>query len=110
MELNGDAGPVIEAEPIPTEPNNATRKEDEELFGDKKRKENKAQTTHRLSVAFAWILFVLVAIGLFIRAIHLLAPPNVRWLTPEEIQQIDEYGTGGIVGAILIYLRGRILN
>lgn len=78
------------------------RKEQNDLFGDDLRHEQKKQVLH---TAFLWFIrvaaFILI-IAFVIRMSHFLLPTKWCWLTEEQLQGLDKFLFSGTLGGLVV--------
>ena len=87
-----------------------SKSESDYLKNDKKRQERVKNVFNTIFVCILWIAFVLICFVLTARVIHLIAPDSLRWLSVDDISQIDKFLFSSALGGIVGKYFGRMIN
>ena len=103
--MSFDLGNILEpTEPPKDEPQSkkeASRFEKDRLKKKLKRDDAQKGTLHYIFLCGAWIAFLIAVVIVTVRVAHFVLPDCQRWLTTEDISNIDKTLSSGFLGALI---------
>ena len=78
------------------------KSEERKFSGDHRRREQKKNARHWLSVGFMWVVGILVSTLLWARALHYILPESWCWLSEQRLHLMDEIFFHGTIGGLLV--------
>ena len=83
-------------------------KEEKELFDIKNDTQVKKHKNNVLIISI-YLMFVIATVAVLIRAFHLFAPENIKWLNETDLNTIDQLIFSGVIGGVLTKYSSKVL-
>jgi hypothetical protein len=87
-----------------------SKREEEKLYGQHRRSERLSNNINIIFIIFVWVVGIIAISAIVCRLVHLVLPPQIRWLTDSDIQGIDKLFFSGAVGGLLVNQLKKIEN
>ena len=89
-------------EPKQPKPDRKAEQEENDIVNKGKRDGQFKNHVHLAKLSFIWVCFACVVALVLGKSILLILPTKERWLTPDQISNLNEFFTDGSIGGLVV--------